>query len=139
MSNLIVGQYLLTTTNEKVKIVEVANSTITVLYKGNEYVRPKTVVGDKLFLIKETTIKGPKKENMQDNSTQKNDTDSACSLKTCKNCLLYRSEECFGQDSICDYFKQVPSRDKDKYAHWPKEMTGPYGRYRRKIKGCEKE
>lgn len=47
-------------------------------------------------------------------------------VKSCKNCMLYRSEDCIGKKEICEFYRHAPTISKDEMDNWPKEMQGPY-------------
>src|SRR5690554_6158497 len=53
MFSLEIGQVLITTTNEKATIVEITDSTIKLYFKGRVYIRPKSIIGEKLFITSE--------------------------------------------------------------------------------------
>lgn len=46
---------------------------------------------------------------------------------SCKKCMLYKNDTCFGKKAVCEFFKNSPDISADEMAMWPKEMTGPYG------------
>lgn len=46
---------------------------------------------------------------------------------TCKKCMLYKNDTCFGGKSICSFFKNSPEISAAEMELWPKEMSGPYG------------
>lgn len=153
MFHLEVGQVLITTTDEEVTIIEMTDSTISVYYRGDIHTRPKSIVGKKLFftdedrksleiekqleLKKELEYKkqldemgksGDDNEKWEEfpedrNLEMSNDNDK---IETCKNCMLFRRGDCFGEKTICSQFKPVLSIDNNRYAHWPKEMRGSY-------------
>ena len=39
---------------------------------------------------------------------------------TCKNCLSYKKEECFGKPVTCKDFKYAPNMTEEKKQNWPK-------------------
>ena len=55
------------------------------------------------------------------------ETDDTNTDITCKKCMLYRNETCFGGKEICEDFRHAVDISEDEIAMWPKEMTGPYG------------
>ena len=127
--NLIIGQYLITTTNEKVIIVEIANDMITVNYRGKIVTRPKSIVGEKLFLteedqkiINDKIIKSNK--SIEDRNYEK-ENDFVVEY-TCKDCIAFRRDDCFGEKKICNHFKYAPKADDNITNDWPKYMQGPY-------------
>lgn len=98
--NLKIGQYLITTTNEKAIIVEIANDTIKVNYRGKIVTRPKSIVGEKLFLteedqkiINDKIIKSNK--SVEDRSYVR-ENDYVVEY-TCKDCMAFRRDDCFGE------------------------------------------
>lgn len=120
--NLIIGQYLITTTNEKVIIVEIANDTIKVNYRGKIVTRPKSIVGKKLFLTEEDQkiindkIIKPNKSVDDRNYLKENDF----MIKyTCKDCMAFRRDDCFGEIKICSHFKYAPKTDDNITNNWP--------------------
>lgn len=48
--------------------------------------------------------------------------------KSCKECLSYRKEECFGKNKICDDFKYAPLMDDEKRRNWPRYGDATYFR-----------
>ena len=46
---------------------------------------------------------------------------------TCKKCMLYKNDTCFGAKKICSFFKNSPDISEYELNLWPKEMSGPYG------------
>ena len=49
-------------------------------------------------------------------------------LKTsCKKCMFYKNDDCFGEKTICEDFKNCPDISTYEMELWPKEMLGPYG------------
>jgi len=117
--NLKIGQYLITTTNEKVIIVEITNDTIKVNYRGKIYSRPKSIVGEKLFLIVEdqkiSNINIIQFNKKVDDRNNKKENETLMKDKTCKDCMSYRIDDCFGEEKICSYFKYAP------YSRWKDE------------------
>ena len=55
-------------------------------------------------------------------------------VASCKNCMLYRSEECFGEKEICEFYSYAPTISKAEIDNWPKEME-----FRRRKTGKRKE
>lgn len=49
---------------------------------------------------------------------------------TCKECMLYRSEQCYGDFCICDDFQKAPNIDKEEMQRW-NEIETPVRRFRR--------
>ena len=46
---------------------------------------------------------------------------------SCKKCMFYKNDICFGAKSICEDFKNCPEIPAYEMELWPKEMSGPYG------------
>ena len=46
---------------------------------------------------------------------------------TCKKCMLYKNETCFGEKEICEDFRNSVDISDEEISNWPKEMSGPYG------------
>lgn len=63
-----VNQILYTKDGERVIVVRVANGKIDVNYKGKEYTRDISIIGDKLF-VKAPSENNTSQKNQQDNST----------------------------------------------------------------------
>lgn len=113
MDSLRIGQVLITITNEKVRIVGISNTSICVSYDGKKYIRSRDVIGVKLFVIEDVNIH--KDEVRIASSTDFVQTniyipvDNIETLEnTCKNCMQYRRDDCFGGENICKQFKNAP-------------------------------
>lgn len=50
---------------------------------------------------------------------------------TCKNCMLYKREDCFGKDTICEDYKYAPDMDDEKRKNWPKYGDATFFRMHR--------
>lgn len=85
--------------------------------------------------IKECEEKDEEAQGPVEVSLDSVDLDPACEdstiketpVLTCKKCMLYRNESCFGQSQICDDFRNSVDISEEERKNWPTGMQGPYG------------
>lgn len=119
------GQYLRTKTNQYVMVEKVDGEYIYVSYKGKTHKREKAIIGEKLFSIQTRAKKLPKESTKQLPKESKK-TPSAdmkmevTPIKTCKNCMVMRRGDCFGEQNICEMFRYAPTVSEEETKKWPK-------------------
>ena len=111
INKLYINHTLKTLTDEYVKILEIDDDSIVVEYKGKEYTRKKSIIGNKLFIIKEDL----KVEEYE-------------VKRSCDSCFYLKNESCFGRSNICEDYKHVVSISKEEAARWPKFGDATYYR-----------
>ena len=70
----------------------------------------------------------------QEKLLQELKTDIEVSEVSCKKCMLYRNDTCFGQKRICEDFRNAVDISEHEREQWPDRMQGPYGTLHREIK-----
>ena len=116
------GQLLWTKTNETVEVFAISGDSLTLSYKGKLLTRPKSVLGEKLFL-KELITKPVDTPNAYSNNFD--------GTKECSDCMNNRSEKCYGSKTICSDFKYTGAISNTDRELWPEYGDASYMRMKR--------
>ena len=135
MHEIYVGQKLVCVNGDVVIVKKITHDEIIVEYKTKLYRRPKSIIGQKLFFEEANKEGKPETgEKLFKTPTEKKQPISTKSMKigkrkfTCKDCMVYKREDCFGEQELCDRFRKVPVADKTITDNWPKIGTATYYR-----------
>ena len=47
-------------------------------------------------------------------------------MDDCRKCMLYRRQDCLGEQAICDMFRPFPDINQEDKDHWPKWGDATY-------------
>ena len=126
MAKIGIGTRLKTSRGEIVVVKKVTDNDVVVEYKNKLYRRNKSIIGQKLF-FEEAKMYSKDKENQQ---TRVKSIDLDDKNYTCKNCMLYRIDDCFGEKEICGKFRKAPKPNKEVTKNWPRCGAATYYRFK---------
>ena len=118
MYDICVGQKLVCLNGEKVIVNRITEAEIIVEYKNKLYRRSKDIIGHKLLLQKYE--EQPKISKTSDYSKEYE--------HDCKDCMVLRRGDCFGEKKLCSFFVASPKVTKEEMDNWPKYGDATYYR-----------